>query len=174
MTEIMSKTEREALLRLVRQRNKMMKAGSKQREAELKADFENHMGQEYAYDQDEIWKKAVERVKPEVRKAQAEMAARCRELGIPKEFAPTIRLEWSGRGYGNALESQKQEKRRMAYTRIRSRAREGGRANRCAMPRYRDEDRRSGAHIRSRRRPVRSAAVRRAAYASSILRRDRR
>jgi hypothetical protein len=113
-----TKSEREELYRNLKERQKLLKAGTKMRNTELKADFENHMGQEYRFDQDEVWKQAVQAVKPQVHKAQEAMAARCRELGIPKEFAPTITLNWSGRGYGNALERDKAEKRRMAYTAI--------------------------------------------------------
>jgi hypothetical protein len=86
----------------------------------LLADFENQMGQQYAFDQDEVSNKAVETVAPLVKKAQAQIAERCRELGIPKQFAPSAHLSWSARGYGNVLEKQKAELRRMAKTRIQA------------------------------------------------------
>jgi hypothetical protein len=71
-----SKSEREDLQRLIRQREKVLKSAAQQRSAELLADFENQMGQEYAFDQDEIWKKAVKTVQPLVEKAQAQIASR--------------------------------------------------------------------------------------------------
>jgi hypothetical protein len=43
----MTKWEREDLQRLVRQREKVFKSAAKQRSAELIADFENQMGQEF-------------------------------------------------------------------------------------------------------------------------------
>ena len=118
MTAAMTKTEREDLQRLVRQREKVLKSAAKQRSAEMLADFENQMGQEYSFDQDERWEQAVNSVKPLVDKAQAQIAARCRELGIPERFAPNLRLQWHARGYGNSIETRKRELRGMAKTQI--------------------------------------------------------
>src|SRR5262249_13340171 len=57
---------------------------------------------------------------PVVAKAQAKIEARCRELGIPKRFAPNVELRWCGRGWDNSIEKRKAELRRMATTRIDS------------------------------------------------------
>jgi hypothetical protein len=118
MTGAISKSEREDLQRLVRQREKVLRAAVSQRSAELLADFENQMGQEYSFDQDERWKQAVNSVKPLVDKAQAQIAARCRELGIPERFAPSLSLDWHARGYGNSIETRKRELRGMAKAQI--------------------------------------------------------
>jgi hypothetical protein len=114
----MTKGEREDLQRLVRQREKVLKSAAKQRSTELLADFENQMGQEYRFDQDEVWTQAVNVVQPLVDKAQEQIAARCRELGIPNQFAPILDLTWHARGYANAIEKRRAELRRMATTRI--------------------------------------------------------
>jgi hypothetical protein len=114
----MSKGEREDLQRLVRQREKVLKSAAKQRSAELIADFENQMGQEYSFDQDEVWAAAEKAAAVHVKKAQAIIAARCAELGIPKEFAPNVSLHWYARGYGNSLEKRRVELRKMAATQI--------------------------------------------------------
>jgi hypothetical protein len=113
-----TKGEREDLQRLIKQREKVMKSAAQQRSAELLADFENQMGQEYAFDQDETWTEAVRTVEPLVKKAQAQIAERCRELGIPERFAPSVRLNWSARGYGNTIEKRRGELRTMAKARI--------------------------------------------------------
>ena len=55
----MTRDEREGLQRLVRQRERVLKSAAKQRSRELIADFENQMGQEYAFDQDEVWEQAT-------------------------------------------------------------------------------------------------------------------
>jgi hypothetical protein len=114
----MTRGEREDLQRLVRHREKVFKSAAKQRSAELRADFENQLGAEYAFDDDAVWADAVRLVQPEVEKAQARIAARCAELGIPKQFAPGLNLSWCNRGYDNVLERRKAELRRMATTRI--------------------------------------------------------
>jgi hypothetical protein len=114
----MMKGEREDLQRLVRQREKVMKSAAKQRSAELLADFENQMGQQYSWDQDETWEKATKVAEREVEKAQKQIAARCRELGIPDRFAPSVQMYWRERGYDNLVEARKRELRKMATTRI--------------------------------------------------------
>jgi len=118
MTSSMTKSEREDLQRLIRQREKVLKSATKQRSAELIADFENQMGQEYRFDQDEVWEQAVKAIEPVVRKAKAQIAARCKELGIPERFAPDVDLTWHHRGYGNALKARREELRRMAQTQV--------------------------------------------------------
>jgi len=114
----MSKSEREDLQRLIRQREKVLKSAAKQRSTELIADFENQMGQQYSFDQDETWAEAHKAADTEVAKAQDRVAARCRELGIPDCFAPSLSLHWHNTGYDNILEKRKAELRRMAQTQI--------------------------------------------------------
>jgi hypothetical protein len=115
---IMAKGERDDLQRLVRQREKVLKSAARQRSAELVADFENQMGQEYSFDQDETWAEATKIAQAEVAKAQDRVAARCRELGIPRQFAPSLDLHWRHRGYDNSVKDRKEELRRMAQTQI--------------------------------------------------------
>ena len=116
----MPKGEREDLQRLIRQREKVLKSAAKQRSAELLADFENQMGQEYSFDQDAVWEQAEKVAEREVEKAQKQVAARCRELGIPDQFAPSVSLVWHARGYGNSVAKRRTELRTMAVTQIAS------------------------------------------------------
>ena len=81
MTAAMTKSEREDLQRLVRQREKVLKSAARQRSAEMLADFENQMGQEYSFDQDEVWAAAINSVKPLVDKAQAPSKVARRQAG---------------------------------------------------------------------------------------------
>jgi hypothetical protein len=118
MNDTMPRAEREDLQRLVRQREKALLSAAKQRSAELLAEFENQMGSEYRFDADEVWEEAARVAKIEVEKAQTRVAVRCAELGIPKEFAPSLELQWHHRGYGNAVAERRNELRRMAQTRI--------------------------------------------------------
>jgi hypothetical protein len=111
----MSKSEREDLQRLVRQREKMLKSAAKQRSAELIADFENQMGQEFSFDQDEVWERATKIAQAALAKANEQIAARCHEIGIPKRFAPGLNLRWYGRRE-NATKQRRDELRQMAET----------------------------------------------------------
>jgi hypothetical protein len=116
----MTKGEREDLQRLVRQREKVLKSATKQRSAELLADFENQMGSEFSFDDDATWAKAANEAKHEVAKAQRIIAQRCRELGIPDRFAPSLEIRWRARGYDNLIDKRKAELRRMATTQIQA------------------------------------------------------
>jgi hypothetical protein len=102
----MMKSEHEDLQRLIRQRDKVLKSAASQRSTELRADFENQLGQEYSWDQDEIWARAFEAAKQEMAKAKRLIAARCRELGILDRFAPTLDPHWHHRGYDSGSASR--------------------------------------------------------------------
>ena len=93
-----SRSEREDLQRLIRQREKVLKSAAKQRSAELLADFENQMGSTYSFDQDEVWANATEVAEREVAKAQDRIAAQCAKMGIPERFAPSLDVHWYSRG----------------------------------------------------------------------------
>jgi hypothetical protein len=118
MTDRITKGERDDLQRLIRQREKVLKSAAKQRSAELLADFENQMGSEFSFDDDEVWRQATEAEQVEVDKANQKIAARCRALGIPDRFAPSLSVHWRTRGYDNLIDKRKTELRRMATTEI--------------------------------------------------------
>ena len=113
----MTKSEREDLRRLIKEREKVMKAAAVQRSAELLAEFEQQMASVYSYDQDEVWKQATEVALLAVAEGQQQIAARCEELGIPARFAPGISLDWHGRGE-NAIRARRVELRLVAKARI--------------------------------------------------------
>src|SRR5260370_42223605 len=114
--ESMTKGEREELHRYLRRREKTLNNAAEQRAAELLADFENQMGSEYAFDDDAIWEQSNKIVEHEVEKANVQIATRCRELGIPKRFAPSISAGWHNCGE-NASKERRKELRVMATTR---------------------------------------------------------
>ena len=65
---MMNKSEREDLLRLIRQREKVLKSAARQRSAELLADFETQMGSEFAFDDDAVWAQAYNEAAIEIKK----------------------------------------------------------------------------------------------------------
>jgi hypothetical protein len=109
--------ERSDLCALVRRREKVAKTSAKARTAELLADFEKQLGTIYHYDNDDVWRKAMELAQSAVAESSKAIAERCAELGIPPEFAPSIDLDWYGRGE-NAIAKRRTELRHMATTRI--------------------------------------------------------
>jgi hypothetical protein len=117
LTTTMTKTEHERLSRLIRQHVTLTKAGAKERVATLKADFEQQLDTRYSYDTDEVWNEAVKVADKAVDEANEKIAERCRKLGIPKQFAPSMTSRWWDRGR-NSVKEERAEMRRVAYTRL--------------------------------------------------------
>ncbi len=91
----MTKHEREALAKLIRQRERLAKTAAAERSAQLLADFEQQADRHYHYNEDEVWSRVMATAKEVMARAQEEVAERCRELGIPAPFQPTIHVMWS-------------------------------------------------------------------------------
>jgi hypothetical protein len=90
----MTKADREALARLIRQRERLAKTAASERSAALLADFEQQADRVYSFNEDKVWRSAVLAAQEEVTKAQSVIADRCKELGIPAPFAPTLSVGW--------------------------------------------------------------------------------
>jgi hypothetical protein len=116
-TPAMTKGERDDLARLVRNRERVLKAAAQQRSAELLAEFEQQMASVYKFDQDEVWREAHAAAEAAVVAAQRQIAERCGELGIPADYAPGLNLYWHGRGE-NAWADRRAELRLVAKSRI--------------------------------------------------------
>lgn len=114
----LSRREAEDLARLVPARVRVLKTAARERAERAKADFESEIAAKYEYDQDEVWRAAAERAREVINEVKKEIAARCAELGIPEEFAPSLQIGWRHTGYGNSLKDQKAEMRRVAHSRI--------------------------------------------------------
>lgn len=113
----MTKGERTELISLCKQRARVAKAMAGERAAELLADFEAQLAAVYAWDDDETWAEAYKIADAAIADANSQIAERCRELGIPKTFAPSLGGYWRGRGE-NELNQRRAELRRVAQTRI--------------------------------------------------------
>lgn len=113
----MTRAERDDLLKLMRQRERVAKAAAKQRSAELIMDFEQKIAAEFKFDQREVWKRAAAMVQKVVADANAMIIEECKKLGIPPQFGPSISAGWYGRGE-NASEQRRAELRRVAVKRI--------------------------------------------------------
>lgn len=113
----MTRTERTELLSLIRKREKVMKTMASDRSAQMLAEFEAQAAKIYDFNDDEIWKAATEEAMKAAKIAQTGIEKRCKELGIPKEFAPSLEVAWFGRGE-NAVSMRRAELRRAAKARI--------------------------------------------------------
>lgn len=113
----MTKTEREELKRLARERARVAKHDAQRRSADLKAMFEQELLTHYDYNRDEVWKEAVEAATKAGEEAAAKIAERCEELGIPAAFAPRLTVSWQSQGPA-AVQYEQADIRRAAYKRI--------------------------------------------------------
>jgi hypothetical protein len=113
----MTRQERESLAKLMRQRERVAKTSAAARSAHLLAEFEAQLDREYSFDEDIVWEQAATAAKAFVAEAQAAIAKRCEELGIPPQFAPGLSVGWYGRGR-NAAAGERAEMRRLAKRRI--------------------------------------------------------
>jgi hypothetical protein len=112
----MTQKERDDIARVIRDRAKVAKAIVEQRKLELRADVEAQLSAKYKFD-DEQWADVTRQADAAVQQAQQVIAEKCREKGIPEEFAPRIELRWYGRGE-NALAERRGEVRKTLYAKI--------------------------------------------------------
>lgn len=102
---------------LIKDRAKVLKAHAEEQAAACLADFEQKISATFSFDSDDVWKKAAEEAAKVIAEGNEKIAARCKKLGIPKEFAPGLHISWSERGQ-NAISSRRAELRRVAIAEI--------------------------------------------------------
>src|SRR6267378_1706234 len=88
-----SKGEREELRGILNGRRRLAKKVIEHRAAELVADAEQKLAATYKID-DAAWRDLTAAAREVVREADAEIAKRCRALGIPEQFRPGLGLGW--------------------------------------------------------------------------------
>ena len=115
----MTKSEREDLQRLVRQREKVQKSAAKARSTELLADFENQIAAEYRFDDDAVWAAAAKAADAEVAKAQDVSRSAAKNWGF-RNSSGRLLFHWVHRGYDNTLEKRRAELRRVAQEQVES------------------------------------------------------
>jgi N-methylhydantoinase A/oxoprolinase/acetone carboxylase beta subunit len=113
----MTKVERADLLSLIRKRERVMKTMASERSAQMTAEFEAQAAKIYTFNDDAVWAKARDEAEIAIKAAQRAIEERCRLLGIPREFAPSLQVAWHGRGE-NAFAWRMAELRRAAKMRI--------------------------------------------------------
>jgi hypothetical protein len=113
----MTKGERDQLLQLVKKRERVMKVKASERSALLLAEFDVQSAKVHHWDEDAVWARVKAEADKAIEAAQIAIAGRCKELGIPAEFAPGLSMFWHGRGH-NAVAERRTELRRAAKSRI--------------------------------------------------------
>jgi hypothetical protein len=117
MTDRMTKAERDDLVRLVKQREKVAKTAAEQRSAAMLAEFERQVSDSHNFNRNEVWKAAVDAAVEAAREANAKVAVEAERLGIPEEFRPSLSYSWNRRGEAEYT-ARREELRRVAKAEI--------------------------------------------------------
>jgi outer membrane scaffolding protein for murein synthesis (MipA/OmpV family) len=112
----MTKGERDELAKILKARARLAGRVVEQRAAELLAEAEQQLATVYKVN-DQAWRELTATAQQTVREADAELARRCRTLGIPEEFRPHLTVGWWGRGE-NGDRERRAELRKVAQSRI--------------------------------------------------------
>lgn len=121
MSDGMTKKERGELVNLVKSRARLAKVGVETRKAELLANFEAQMARVYD-PQEEAFQDITKEALELARRAEAHLAQRCAEFGIPERFRSGLHTYWSGRGE-NGFRERRTELRRVTQSRLDADAR---------------------------------------------------
>lgn len=117
---VISRSDRDALLKFERSRVKARKADAEAFGQHLLADFEQQLAREYSFNDDKVWAEARAAAQETHRIAQRTIDERCEQLGIPKWARPELSPpHWYGRGEA-ACKDRRAELRKVAVSRAES------------------------------------------------------
>jgi hypothetical protein len=114
---LMTRAEREDLIRLAKLRERTAKSDAKRRSADMAADFEMKLASQFSFDQREVWSELMAKAREAVAEADRRLGEDCRRLGIPENFRPEISVSWYARGE-NATKERRTELRRVMHSRL--------------------------------------------------------
>lgn len=93
----MTRTEQKDLLQICQQRERVARAEAVSVGTRREANFEAQLARVYSFDEDAVWQAAYKAVKEVTRQSNEQVAAQCRQLGIPRWVQPEISLSyWYG------------------------------------------------------------------------------
>ena len=112
----MTRRERDDLSALVRRREKVAKSAARERSAAIRAELKACLSDTFD-DEARLWADVTRAARDAIAVADAEIAARCRDLGVAEKFRPSRELGWRGRGV-NASGPRRLELRSLARARV--------------------------------------------------------
>lgn len=113
----MTKGERDDLVRLIKQRERVAKTAAEQRSAAMLAEFEQKVSALHTFATNDVWKAAVDAAVDAAKAANKTVNEEAARLGIPEEFRPSLSFHWARRGE-NEYQSRRDELRRLAKAEI--------------------------------------------------------
>jgi hypothetical protein len=112
----LTQSEIKSLMEQARREERVAKTLLKQRSAALRARMEEQLAAAYRADH-ERWKAITEEAARRVKEWDDQIAAICRDMGVPEEFRPSLNLSWYSRGE-NASSARRAELRKVGEARI--------------------------------------------------------
>jgi hypothetical protein len=94
----LTQRDRDALLKLARERADVAKVTARRRTADMLAQFELEMQQHYERQDNEVFSRVTDVLAVDVQKAREEINKECERLHIPVKFRPQIRVAWDPGG----------------------------------------------------------------------------
>lgn len=115
----MTRRDRDDLIRVVKQREKLAKSGAEARAAEVLADFEEQLARQYKIEESEVFLEALGVVQQAIREADAMVNREFDRMGVDPAFAGGLDVgyAWQRRGE-NALKERRHELRAVAKSRV--------------------------------------------------------
>jgi hypothetical protein len=114
----MTRTERQDLLLICRQRARVAKTEATAIAERRKAEFEALLAKTYEFDQDKVWREMHDAAIDAWERANQMIEDRSKQLGIPLEFSPHLsKPYWLDRGE-NAVKERRSELARVAHRKI--------------------------------------------------------
>jgi hypothetical protein len=120
----MTKAERDQLIKVTKLRAKQAEREAEARGKILLAEVQDLLTAEFSAN-DRLWADAVAIAKQACDKANAQIQARCLELGIPADDAPQLELGWHARSSKYESPQRRAEVRKLAETRIAALVKDG-------------------------------------------------
>lgn len=117
MAERMTKGERDDLVRLIKQRERVAKTAAAQRSAAMLAEFEQQISALHDFNSNDVWEAATKAAVEAAKEANKTIAAEADRLGIPKEFQPSLQFSWATRGQAEYAQ-RRDELRKVAKAEI--------------------------------------------------------
>jgi hypothetical protein len=117
-SDLLSAADRKELIGVAKMRQRTARSVTAAQAAELRANVEAQLQNAFSFDDDAVWEQATEAAEKAIEIANREVAARCRELGIPAKFAPSIEIGWRRGGGSYLIREEKDAIRRLADKRI--------------------------------------------------------
>ena len=118
--ERMTASERDSLFKLARLKIRNKRRDVDEEQAHQLAEVDCQLAAQYEVDHEQ-WADITKEANRLVKEADAKIAAKCKEMGVPLKFRPGLSLGWYGRGE-NATRDRRTELRRVAQSELAARA----------------------------------------------------